>query len=165
MKSSRFFPTICNCTKSCDQLFEICVDFAASAAEKLGKGHSEKTFENFLVDKLYEARIPTLRQQAYFENIDGKTYQTGICDLEVDKSVILELKANHATISEDFKTQTRRYLRSARAKYPDKELIAAVILFTKGGDVHYWKVKSRPISSCIDIPSGGGKDGEDGEDV
>ena len=153
MKRSRFFPAVCSCTKSADQLFRTCIDMAVTAAEKLGRGHSEKTFENFMVDKLYEARIPALRQQTYFSHVDGKTYPVGIVDIEVDKSVILELKANHNAITEDFKTQARRYLRSAREKYPQNELIAGVLLFTKSGEVLYWRVKSRPVKSCVDAPS------------
>ena len=129
MKRSRFFPAVCSCTKTADQLFQACLGIASTAAQKLGRGHSEKTFENFMIDKLYEARIPALRQQTYFSHIDGKTYPVGIVDIEVDQSVILELKANHNTITEDFKTQARRYLRSAREKYPQNELIAAVLLF------------------------------------
>jgi GxxExxY protein len=152
MKRSRFFPAVCSCTKTADQLFQACLGIASTAAQKLGRGHSEKTFENFMIDKLYEARIPALRQQTYFSHIDGKTYPVGIVDIEVDQSVILELKANHNTITEDFKTQARRYLRSAREKYPQNELIAAVLLFTKSGDVVYWRVKSRPVRSCVDVP-------------
>ena len=152
MKRSRFFPAVCSCTKTADQIFQACLGIASTAAQKLGRGHSEKTFENFMIDKLYEARIPALRQQTYFSHIDGKTYPVGIVDIEVDQSVILELKANHHTITEDFKTQARRYLRSAREKYPQNELIAAVLLFTKSGEVVYWRVKSRPVRSCVDVP-------------
>ena len=151
MKRSRFFPVVCSCTKSAHQLFETCMDIAGLAAEKLGRGHSEKTYENFMIDKLYETRIPALRQQTYFSHVDGKTYPVGIVDIEVDKAVILELKANHNAITEDFKTQTHRYLRSAREKYPHNELIAAVVLFTKSGDVKFWRVTSRPVRQAVDV--------------
>jgi len=149
MLRSRFFPAVCNCLKSTDDIFEICRDAAYYAASRLGPGHSEKTYENVILNTLYQQRIPTLRQAQYFSNIDGQVVQTGIVDLEVDQKVILELKVGHTNISEDHRTQAKRYLRSARQKYQHHEIIASVILFSKHGDVQIWKCKSLPTSSRI----------------
>tara|TARA_B100001142_G_scaffold74591_1_gene75287 strand:- start:1681 stop:1950 length:270 start_codon:yes stop_codon:yes gene_type:complete len=71
--------------------------------------------------------------------------------VQVDQQLIIELKSNLPTITSDHTTQAKRYLRSAREKYPDTILMACVILFQKNGDVRFWRAKSLPEVSKIDV--------------
>lgn len=151
MLRSRFFPITCSCLKSADQLYEICRDISIYALERLGQGHSEKVYENFLIQELYKRRIPCLRQVKYYSEIDGNVYETGIVDIEVDQKLILELKAGAPCISSEHKTQAKRYLKSAREKFPDDVLLACVILWSKTGDVKFWKCTSTPSVSRMDV--------------
>jgi len=151
MLRSRFFPATCTCLKSVDELYKTVQEICIYAAERLGTGHSEKTYEMFLVNELYARRIPCLRQVKYYSSMDNNIYETGIVDLEVDQKLLLELKANVASITADHTTQAKRYLRSARQKYPTSTLLACVILFQKNGDVRFWRAKSVPDVVRMDV--------------
>lgn len=48
-------------------------------------------------------------------------------------------------------TQAKRYLRCAHEKYPDTTLMACVILFTKTGEIKFWKCKSSPGRNKLDV--------------
>lgn len=83
---SRFFPVTCSCLKTVDELFNTCRDICVYAAERLGRGHSEKTYETVIINELYARRIPALRQVKYYSNVEGNVVETGIVDIEVTLS-------------------------------------------------------------------------------
>mgnify|MGYP001973895122 CR=1 FL=1 len=56
------------------------------AAARLGRGHSEKTYETVIINELYARRIPALRQVKYYSNVEGNVVETGIVDIEVTLS-------------------------------------------------------------------------------
>lgn len=151
MLRSRFFPATCSCLKTVDELFNITRDICVYASQRLGTGHSEKTYESVIINELYKRRIPTLRQVKYYSIVDGNVVETGICDIEISGQLIVELKSNLPNITRDHMTQAKRYLRSAREKYPDTVLMCCVILFQKNGDVAFWKAKSTPTTSRVDV--------------
>ena len=145
MKRSRFFPSVCNCQQSLQNLYQLCSQAAAFASHQLGPGHRENAYEQVMLNYLYEHRIPTLRQTKYFSTVANQVIETGIVDIEVDKRILLELKAGHNSITDDHKIQLQRYMKSARKKYPNHTLLGAVILFTKQGGVLQWKMQTRPV--------------------
>lgn len=151
MLRSRFFPQACSCFHSVDALFQTCEEISQYASERLGRGHSEKVYESVMINELYERKIPALRQVRYYTTIDNNVYETGILDIEVDKKLLLELKAGHPNISPDHITQAKRYLRSAREKYPEETLGAMIILWAKCGSVKFWKCISRPQVAKMEV--------------
>lgn len=83
---SRFFPVTCSCLKTVDELFATCREICVYAAERLGRGHSEKTYETVIINELYARRIPALRQVKYYSHVEGNVVETGIVDIEVTRS-------------------------------------------------------------------------------
>ena len=118
----------------------ICIDAARQALEALGPAHSEKSYEEVICNWLYDARVPVRRQAGVCQVVAGHVVQTGIVDLEVDHCVILELKANHASITGEHQAQLRRYLRSLSADAgTDRRMLGAVLLFAKDGTLRVWR--------------------------
>lgn len=140
VKKSRFFKDIER--QNALAIFEIAKQAAVYALETLGIGHSERSYESVMQNYLYDRRIPTKRQARYFTTVDNNIIETGILDMEVDHCVLLELKVGHDFITSDHKIQIRRYLRCARQQKNEMDLVAAVFLFTKKGDLKIWKLKS-----------------------
>lgn len=151
MLRSRFFQRQCTCVHTIDDLFKICEDISVYASEKLGPGQSEKVYESVMINELYERKIPALRQVRYYTTIDQNIYETGILDVEINKNFVLELKAGHSCITADHITQTKRYLRSAREKYPHETLGGMIILWAKGGGVRFWKCISTPKAAKMEV--------------
>lgn len=125
--------------------YEISKEAAIHALKTLGKGHSEKVYENVMANFLYDRRIPTKKQARYFSTIDNNIVETGILDIEVDHCVLLELKVGHDTINADHRTQLRRYMRTARQHKPHIILIGAVFLFSKSGKLMIFKITDLPV--------------------
>jgi len=99
--------------------------------------------QEVICNKLYDARVPVRRQANVCQLVDGHVVQTGIVDLEVDHSVVLELKANHASISGEHQAQLRRYLRSLAADaHSDRRMLGAVLLFAKDGTLRVWRAEA-----------------------
>ena len=149
MKRSRFFPAICNCQQTAQEIFAVCKDAAAFASLQLGPGHRENAYEQVMLNYFYARRIPTLRQVKYYSTVANQVIETGIVDLELDKCVLLELKSGYNTITDDHKIQLQRYMKSAREKYPHEFLIGAVILFTKHGGVLHWKIQTPSVPTLV----------------
>jgi len=139
-KRSRFFPTHCQCGTALETTYQKCIEIAGDVADKLGPGHSEAVYEAALMNGLYDARIPCRRQVPYLQRVNGYVLNIGTVDLEVDHDIILELKAGHTTIKDEFKTQLQRYVRCKRADAThDGPIIAAVFLFHRDGSLQLWK--------------------------
>tara|TARA_X000000368_G_C22813294_1_gene615633 strand:+ start:203 stop:679 length:477 start_codon:yes stop_codon:yes gene_type:complete len=137
---SRFFAHPCRCKNDARSLLALCIEASGQALEALGPAHSEKSYEEVLCNKLYDARIPVRRQVTMSQVVDQHVVFTGVADLEVDHRVILELKANHASISAEHRAQLRRYLRAASASLKtDDVMLGAIILFTKDGTLETWQ--------------------------
>ena len=137
---SRFFAHPCRCHNDAESLLALCFEASQQALCALGPAHSEKSYEEVLCHKLYDARIPVRRQVTMSQVVDKHVVCTGVADLEVDHRVILELKANHASISVEHRAQLRRYLRAARASLKtDDVMLGAIILFTKDGVLETWQ--------------------------
>lgn len=122
------------------RVYEAAKQAAVYSLQKLGKGHSERTYESVIQNFLYDRKIPTKRQARYFTTVDNNIIETGILDIEVNHSVLLELKVGHDAITPEHKTQLRRYLKSARQKHPTLDIIGAVFLFTKNGTLKIFKI-------------------------
>ena len=90
-----------------------CLQAARHAAAALGRAHSERAYEDCMVNYFYRKRMPYLRQRNFYQNVHGEIIHVGVADLEVDHRIVLELKANVKDISEDHKAQLMRYLRAA----------------------------------------------------
>ena len=120
-----------------------CLEIAGKVGEALGPNHSEATYENAMVNALYDSRIPYKRQVQYTQTVNGHIIQTGILDIEVDHYVLLELKANHEKIKDEHKAQLMRYLRCKRENMSkdkqDQTIIAGVINFSKSGETQWWQ--------------------------
>lgn len=105
--------------------------------------HRPPFAQEVICNRLYDARVPVRRQANVCQVVDGHVVQTGIVDLEVDHSVVLELKANHASISGEHKAQLRRYLRSLAADaHSDRRMLGAVLLFAKDGTLRVWRAEA-----------------------
>ena len=79
--------------------------------------------------------MPVRRQANVCQLVDGHVVQTGI--------VVLELKANHASISGEHQAQLRRYLRSLAADaHSDRRMLGAVVLFAKDGTLRVWRAEA-----------------------
>ena len=132
-----------NASNNFEDLFQTCCLIAKEVADLLANGNSEATYEQAMVNALYDRRIPYKRQVQYSQCVQGHMLNTGILDLEVDHNLLLELKAGHDKIKDEHKTQLMRYLHCKRENWPsnrkDEELIAAIILFSKSGEVHVWR--------------------------
>jgi len=137
--SSRFFAKTCNCHYSALAISDIVIKAAQHASDALGVGHSESTYEHVIQNYLYDRRIPTRRQVKFFAQVCQDTVQTGILDLEVDRCVLIELKAGQSDINVDHKIQLRRYMNSAEKSYSSRPIIGMIILFSKSGDVKIWR--------------------------
>ena len=139
-KLSRFFTQPQHCEQTIESTYKICMDIAHDVAQKLGPGHSEAVYEAAMMNSLYDARIPCRRQVPYQQSINGHTLSIGTIDLEVDHDIILELKAGHTTMKDEFKTQLHRYLRCKKAQTThDGPIIGCVVLFRRDGRVHTWR--------------------------
>ena len=114
-----------------DEISDICIEAAHYAQNSVGPGHSEVTYETIILNFLYDRRVPVRRQVRFYEIVANDTIQTGILDLEVDRSVLLELKSNLTDITEDHITQLERYMRSAQKNYQNRPIIGMVLLFSK----------------------------------
>ena len=102
--------------------------------------------QEVICNKLYDARIPVRRQANVCQVVDGHVVQTGIVDLEVDHSVVLELKANHTSISGEHQAQLRRYLRSlAVDAHSDRRMLGAVLLSAKDGTLRVWRAEAEAV--------------------
>ena len=107
--------------------------------------HTRAFSQEVICNKLYDARVPVRRQANVCQVVGGHVVQTGIVDLEVDHSVVLELKANHASISSEHQAQLRRYLRSLAADaHSDRRMLGAVLLFAKDGTLRVWRAEPEP---------------------
>ena len=139
-KLSRFFTKPQHCEQTIESTYKICMEIAHDVAQKLGPGHSEAVYEAAMMNSLYDARIPCRRQVPYQQSINGHTLSIGTIDLEVDHDIILELKAGHTTMKDEFKTQLHRYLRCKKAQTThDGPIIGCVVLFRRDGRVHTWR--------------------------
>ena len=137
---SRFFERTCNCGLNLETTYSKAMEIAHDVAQKLGPGHSEAVYEAAMMNGLYDARIPCRRQVPYLQTINGHTLSIGTIDLEVDHDIILELKAGHTTMKDEFKTQLHRYLRCKKAQTThDGPIIGCVVLFRRDGRVHTWR--------------------------
>lgn len=140
MKSSRFFSNIIDSISDIEKTYEKCVEIATDVNTKLGPGHSEAVYEAAIMNGLYDARIPCRRQVPYLQKINGYTLNIGTVDLEVNHDIIIELKAGHDKIKDDFKTQLHRYLRCKKSETThDGTTIACVFLFRRDGKLHTWR--------------------------
>lgn len=138
-RKSRFFKNECNCNITPLQISELVLEAAEHAQSTLGVGHSEVTYEKVIENYLYDKRIPTRRQVRFFEQVNHDIIQTGILDLEVDRCILLELKAGLADITQDNRIQLNRYMNSARKTYIARPLIGMIILFAKNGRVKIYE--------------------------
>jgi len=138
-QKSRFFKNRCNCNITPLQISTMCVEAAQYARNTLGLGHSEVTYEKVIENYLYDKRIPTRRQVRFFEHVKNDIIQTGILDLEVDRCILLELKAGLTDITQDNIIQLNRYMNSAEKNYTTRPLIGMIILFAKNGCVKIHK--------------------------
>ena len=138
--TSRFFTQECTCHYSIDDVADIVIEAAEHASQELGVGHSEATYENVVQNFLYDRRIPTRRQVRFFSHVGQDIVQTGILDLEVDRCVLVELKAGQAEITEDHKIQLRRYMKSAKKTYSNRPLVGLIILFSKTGTLKVFRM-------------------------
>lgn len=140
---SRFFAHPCRCHNNSESLLALCIEAAEQALLALGPAHSEKSYEEVLCNKLYDARIPVRRQVTMCQTIDKHVVFTGIADLEVDHRVILELKANHSCITAEHRAQLLRYMRAvAHVQRTDDPMLGAILLFTKDGTLETWRADS-----------------------
>ena len=127
-------------TTKVEGLFRECLEIARTVVDILGPSHSEATYEQAMLNALYDRRIACRRQVQYSQRVNKHSVNTGILDLEVDHCLLLELKAGHEQIREEHKAQLMRYLRCKRENIgADTDLIAAVILFSKSGEVLFWR--------------------------
>ena len=129
-------------TTKVEGLFRECLEIARTVVDILGPSHSEATYEQAMLNALYDRRIACRRQVQYSQRVNKHSVNTGILDLEVDHCLLLELKAGHEQIREEHKAQLMRYLRCKRENIGDghdTDLIAAVILFSKSGEVLFWR--------------------------
>ena len=127
-------------TRVANETFTIVKNAAIYALETLGVGHSERTYESVIQNYLYDRRVPTKRQARYFTTVDSNIIETGILDIEINHSVLLELKVGCDVISKDHKIQIQRYLRCAKQNKPGMDLVAAVFLFTRQGQLRIYKI-------------------------
>lgn len=146
---SKFFQSRCTCKISREVMVDECIKSAKLALEALGHGHTERAYEDVMVNYFYKQRIPYMRQTQYYQKVDGQIIPVGVADIEVDHSVILELKANVKEITDDHRTQLLRYLRAANARQPH-EYRGAVILFAKDGKLRVWLAQNAPRPALTD---------------
>ena len=139
-KQSKFFVNLCHCQRSSEEMMKRCVDAARVAMTALGPAHTERAYEDCMVNYFYKQRIPCLRQRQFFHVVDGQVIPVGVADLEVNHSIVLELKANLKEITDDHKAQLCRYLRAANVN-PNAQISGAVILFAKNGSVKIWQTE------------------------
>lgn len=133
---SRFFTTPCTCQYSHHQIIDECVRAAKFAFQAMGHAHTERAYEECMVNYFYKQRIPYLRQKPFYQKVDGQIIHVGVADIEVNHSVILELKANVKEITDDHRAQLMRYMRAANTH--TQTHMGAVILFAKDGKLRVW---------------------------
>jgi GxxExxY protein len=137
--TSRFFQKSCICHCTPEDISNVVIEAAEHALSELGTGHSETTYEHIILNYLYDKRIPTRRQVKFFVKISQDVVQAGILDLEIDRSVLIELKAGLSDITLEHRTQLRRYMRCAEKNYSNRPLIGMLVLFSKCGEIKIWK--------------------------
>ena len=114
-----------------EQVFKFCQE----VAKDLGGGHSEAVYEQALLRRLYNARIPVLRQVQWFSKTEnGDLLSVGYADLEIDHFLIVELKIG-SKIKAEHILQLNRYMRAAE-KMQSPHYCGAVICFqsSESGD-------------------------------
>lgn len=139
---SRFFKCRCSCNDSNQDVLQYVLDAAKNALTELGPHQSENTYEQSIAYYLYENNVSCMRQVPVFEQNCGRQLMVGIIDIEVGRSVVVELKSNQDKISDNHIHQIYRYKR-AYAKNPafDEELIFAVILFARSNELQIYIAK------------------------
>jgi GxxExxY protein len=112
-----------------EQVYKFCHE----VAKDLGGGHSETVYEQALLKRLYNARIPCLRQVQWFSKTKtGDLLTVGFADLEIDHFMVIELKIG-PRIKVEHITQLNRYLRSAQ-KMQTPHYCGAVVCFQTTAD-------------------------------
>ena len=113
-----------------------CLQAAKHAAGALGRAHSERAYEDCMVNYFYRKRMPYLRQRNFYQNVQGEIIHVGVADLEVDHRIVLELKANVKDISDDHKAQLMRYLRAANQDSRRRSLQTFAAGFRMQSELH-----------------------------
>jgi GxxExxY protein len=123
-------------------LLQYVINAAAAALKKLGPHHSETVYEQAICYDLYQNDITHLRQVPVFEQNCGRQLLVGYVDVEIKKSIVVELKANFEKINDTHVQQIYRYKRAYtnNAVY-DGALLFVVILFTKSGQLQTYIAK------------------------
>lgn len=92
------------------QIIGICI----KVYNTLGYGFSEVVYKDAMELEFLENEHEYTREQEYFVNYKGKTLKHKfIADYTLFKSVIVEVKANKAGITEDAVSQTLNYLKAS----------------------------------------------------
>ena len=139
---SRFFKCKCTCNMSNQDVWQCVLKAAENALTELGPHQSESIYEQSIAYFLYQNNVTCMRQVPVYESNLGRQLMVGIIDIEVGRSVVVELKSNHDRISDNHIQQIYRYKR-AYAKNPvfDEELLFAVILFARSNELQIYIAK------------------------
>jgi len=139
---SRFFKCKCTCNMSNQDVLQCVINAAETALNELGPHQSESVYEQSIAFFLYQNNVTCMRQVPVYESNLGRQIMVGIIDLEVGRSVVVELKSNLDKISDNNIQQIYRYKR-AYAKNPvfDEELTFAVILFARSNELQIYIAK------------------------
>ena len=97
---SRFFKCSCTCNMSNEDVLQCVIYAAQNALTQLGPHQSESVYEQSISYYLYENGLPFMRQVSVYESNCGRHIITGVADLEIRKSVLIELKANHEKVND-----------------------------------------------------------------
>lgn len=144
---SRFFPLSCSCYVTPEVLYNELLEGARHAMEQLGPAQTERAYEDVLCNYLYDRRRPLRRQASYFNVIDGHVVPIGIVDVEIDHTLIVEIKANLNTITAEHRAQLQRYMRCAKKRSgTDAPWVGVVLLFAKDGNIQYVKMDDNFIA-------------------
>ncbi|MDO8588155.1 MAG: GxxExxY protein [Armatimonadota bacterium] len=94
-----------------DEITERVIGCSHTVSNALGCGFLEKVYENALAHELMKAGLKVEQQKEIVVRYDGRVVGEYVCDLLVEKSVLVELKAVKALDDVHF-AQCMNYLRA-----------------------------------------------------
>lgn len=149
---SRFFSRMCTCNRSIQSVYKMIVESAIKAMKHSGPGQTEKNYEEVMHQYLGQHNIFVATQRKIFHprvNDQSEPTLCGIVDLFLNGPILVELKANQRTITQQHVNQVMRYhevMKKTHKPYYDEQPISFVINFTDISHipvVQIWNTKTQ----------------------
>ena len=154
---SRFSPRSCTCAVSIKSVYKMIIESAINAMKHSGPGQTERNYEEVMHQYLGQHNIFVDTQRKIFHprvNDQSEPTLCGIVDLFLNGPIIVELKANQKTITQQHVSQVMRYhevmQKTHKPFYVNQKAVSFIINFTDVSNVplvQIWNTKTQKIET------------------